>query len=200
MTYILQFYRTTSDSNQPNLKYGQLFFTSKLKKPRLLRLMAYQAITPETGLTTFIHRICGMPGDTVEIRNGTLHVNGINVDKKLGLRHVYKLTAKQAAEIEFDPSDSYTIAPYPDTMYISLNESAVQSNQWPFPRYILPSGLRDSAIFSVFKKNWNQDNFGPVKVPSGRYFVLGDNREHSMDSRYQGFIDSSKFLGCVLWK
>jgi len=192
--------RVTNNSNEPTLKYGQLFFTSKWKKPRLLRFIAYQAINPGSGLTTFVHRICGMPGDTIEIRSGILYVNGVNVDKNLGLKHVYKLTARQAADIKFDPADSYTIPPYPDTVYVSLNDSAVKTNKWPFPRYVLPPGMRDNAIFSIFKKNWNKDNFGPIKVPSGRYFVLGDHREQSIDSRYQGFIDATKFKGCVLWK
>jgi signal peptidase I len=200
MTFIFQFYRTTSRSNEPTLKYGQVFFSSKWKKPGLMRFLIYRATTPETGLTTFIHRICGLPGDTVEIRNGVLFVNGADIDKKLNLKHVYKLTTKQAANIEYDPADAYTIPQYPDILYVPLTDSAVRENQWSFPKYVLPPGLRDSAIFSTFKRNWNQDNFGPLRVPSGKYFVLGDNREQSMDSRYQGFIDSTKFLGCVLWK
>ena len=63
--------------------------------------------------------------------------------------------------------------------------------------YVNGSALDESYLATP---TWGQ--FGPVRVPAGRYFVLGDNRTNSEDSRYPqvGFVPRSYLEGRALWR
>jgi signal peptidase I len=50
---------------------------------------------------------------------------------------------------------------------------------------------------SAYKANYNptRDNWGPFVVPAGRYFMMGDNRDDSLDSRFWGFLQQQRVKG-----
>jgi signal peptidase I len=94
----------------------------------------------------FIKRVIGLPGETIELRNKKVYVNGTPLEED---RYVHFLTP---------PS----------------------------------TDLQEVTSYDV------RERFGPVTVPADQYFVMGDNRDNSQDSRYWGFLPRSYVKGKAL--
>ncbi|MDP8228690.1 MAG: signal peptidase I [Candidatus Electryoneaceae bacterium] len=63
---------------------------------------------------------------------------------------------------------------------------------------IYPQGYRDQHIVPDNMEMRNRDNYGPIVVPPGKLFMMGDNRDNSADSRYWGFLDRELVIGEAL--
>jgi signal peptidase I len=109
----------------------------------------------------FIKRAVGLAGDTIEVKNKRLYVNGVPDTNPLP---VYK-----------DPL-SYPAARLDIT-------AADYQKFW------------ESGHFAELQRSQIGDNFGPVKVPPDCYFVMGDNRDGSFDSRFWGPLPNHLLKG-----
>jgi len=100
---------------------------------------------PDEPERDFIKRVIGLPGDTIELKNKKVHINGQPLEEP----YVHFLTA---------PSNDY----------------------------------QEVTSYDV------RERFGPVTVPADQYFVMGDNRDNSQDSRYWGFLPRGHVKGKAL--
>jgi signal peptidase I len=104
-----------------------------------------------------VKRLVGMPGDTLEMRQGRLLVNGQQVEEPW----------------------ARNTDPHGDGGHPWMD--------WQANFLVGPSA--DEPYYPT------RDNWGPIGIPEGRFFVLGDNRDESLDSRYWGFIERAQIKG-----
>ena len=112
--------------------------------------------SPENG-DRLVKRVIARPGDTVEVRQGLVMLNG----KPLHYNE------------------------------IASDESKAQDRYGPHHQLSEFLGGRGHEIFT----RPHVRDFGPVVVPAEHYFVMGDHRDNSADSRYIGFIPRGQILG-----
>ncbi|MFO8175442.1 MAG: signal peptidase I [Longimicrobiales bacterium] len=104
-----------------------------------------------------VKRLVGLPGDTLEMRDKVLYVNGRALQEDY-VRH----TPDQA-------DDTHPWMVWQD-------------------RYLLQEG--GNGPYRPTRDNW-----GPLVIPPDRYFMLGDNRDTSLDSRYWGLLEGWRLEG-----
>ena len=117
--------------------------------------------SPKDG-TRLVKRVIGLPGNTVELRDDRLIINGQPVD--------YTTLEPQIPRQLSDSDRAHGIFA---TEQLPTHAHAVMAiNGIPAMR-----------------------TFGPVQVPDGHYFMMGDNRDNSFDSRYFGTVDRGQIVG-----
>ena len=120
--------------------------------------------TPADNRTDYIKRLIGMPGDTIQFKDGTILINNKKVLRK-------KIESKKI---------------------IRCGNFLLETNT-----YIetLPNGIEHTVDY---KKKCSLQNTKIFKVPANHYFLLGDNRDCSKDSRYLdsvGYVNNLNLVG-----
>jgi signal peptidase I len=223
--------------------------------------------------TNYIKRCVAVAGDTLQIKDTQVYINGKKGDNPDKMQFQYYVVAKEPLnERVFRSNDITDYYQIPEGYVVHTSpETAEKLRQLPFVAQVIMSkqqpGVGEPQIFpSNSKFNWNLDFFGPlwipkegatiqmtpenvvlyettiaryegfedVKVENGKllidgkavetytfkqnyYFMMGDNRHNSLDSRFWGFVPQDhvvgkgfliwmsldkdgKFLGKVRWK
>jgi signal peptidase I len=199
ISHVFNYYTVPTSSNNPNISVADYIFSSNLIKPERLKFICYRRYDENNKPSVYVSRLCGMEGDKVQIKNGELFVNDIPIDSSLKLAHSYTIPVseldriKQLIDIEKESVSMLSL----DSFSINISDAFIKDNKILAKRS-MSNEATESQIESIYHQRWNPDLFGPIIVPKAKYFLLGDNRNNSYDSRYLGFIDKSDFVGTVI--
>ncbi len=173
--FILQTFVITSGSMEDTLLVGDMLVVNRaaIGSPipfTGLRIPGYS--TPKRGdVLVFdppheedlklVKRLIGLPGDTVEMRDAVLYLNGVPQDEP----------------------------------YVRDEQRGPDQHPWMvWQREVLVSSV-DQGTYSPTRDDW-----GPLAIPEDRYFMLGDNRDSSFDSRYWGLLEGWRLEGRAVFK
>jgi signal peptidase I len=163
-----------SGSMKPTILEGELVFINKLaydlkipfstthvstwSNPRRGDIAVF--FSPEDG-TRLVKRVVGLPGDTIELRNEVIYING---------------TAQTYARCD--------AAPFVADIFEDQHPIVAVETLGNTPHYVMALPSRSALR-----------NFGPLKVPDGQYFMMGDSRDNSHDSRFFGAVPREQIVG-----
>lgn len=194
---VLQYALLPTAGSEPTIKRGGWILMSNVLPYDKNKILVFEQNNPDHPPGNYAQRLVGIEGDKIQIKNGDLFVNDKLMSGKFDVKQMYKidrafannLIEKGAAEEDFFPID--------ENHYITHLTDKDLSKDYFFERYI--STNTEPDIFKTYGKQWNADNFGPLTVPVGKLFFLGDNRNASLDSRFIGFVNKEDIVGAVFY-
>ena len=187
-SFLVEPFKIPSGSMIPTLLVGDLILVNKFhyglrvpvlntkitegEKPQRGDVMVFR-YPPKPSLD-YIKRVVGLPGDTVAYLNKRLTINGKTIETQ--------------SVPEFFDEDSMR--------YFKQYQEALGAQ----PHRLLNDDDRPAFIPGVEKfPGFEACNYTiegvTCKVPEGQYFMMGDNRDNSMDSRYWGFVPEKNIVG-----
>ncbi|MDQ1558255.1 MAG: signal peptidase [Pyrinomonadaceae bacterium] len=137
-------------------------------------------------VTNYVKRVIGLPGDRIELRGTSVIVNGQPLQERV-------ITAINHPN---DPSTEGNEELAPLTMEDDpppQGEGAYTVAYSPASRLAGEGDHRSLPIFQLFKGQ------KAIVVPADSYFMMGDNRDNSLDSRYWGFVPRDLIIGRALF-
>ena len=187
-SFVIEPFKIPSGSMIPTLQIGDFILVNKytygirlpivnkkvveLNQPQRGDVMVFRY--PKDESMDYIKRVIGVPGDVVKYDNKRLTVNG--------------QPATYAPQADYLDGERLTYSKqYQETLGTVTHNILNDADR---PAYV--SGPDDFP----FRENctYNQTGF-TCKVPAGHYFMMGDNRDNSADSRYWGFVPDKNIVG-----
>lgn len=193
-SFLFEPFRIPSGSMLPTLHIGDFILVNKFDYGIRLPVTNTKIIpvgSPERGdvvvfkypmdtQVDYIKRVVGLPGDTVEYRDKVLYVNGVE--------------QKQTGSRDFVDDSTMITLEERDEQLGKVNHLIARDAR-------RPSWVPLQGILRKEKScDYNERGF-VCTVPEGHYFMMGDNRDNSEDSRYWGFVPDEDLVGraVLIW-
>jgi len=187
-SFLVEPFKIPSGSMIPTLLVGDFILVNKyaygirlpvinrkiinLNEPERGDVMVFRY--PEDPTVDYIKRVVGLPGDKVAYQNKRLTING----REMPLREAGDYLLKE--KIQYLKQYTETLGKTEHAILVDAGESAALPYVKQFPQ-------RENCIYN---------NSGVVcTVPPGHYFMMGDNRDNSSDSRVWGFVPEANIVG-----
>lgn len=187
-SFLYEPFKIPSSSMLPTLYVGDLILVNKfeygirlpvinkkvieLNNPKRGDVMVFKY--PVDPTVDYIKRVVGVPGDKVVYRNKRLLING-------------------------QPLSYQTMPDFLDEEHLNYSRQLTENLNGVSHRILnddrAPAFVNDPFNFPK-RENCSYDNEGfSCVVPEGHYFMMGDNRDNSLDSRYWGFVPDQNIVG-----
>ena len=191
-SFLFEPFKIPSGSMIPTLLVGDLILVNKFHYGVRLPVINRKIIdihNPERGdvmvfrfpkdpSTDFIKRVIGLPGDEVMFRDQKLYING----------EPAKLEAAPPPGFYDEDARAYTPL-FEEKLGTMQHKILINPQSAPFWK------SQEGSQFP-FRENCRYSaNSVTCKVPPGHYFMMGDNRDNSLDSRYWGFVPDENIVG-----
>ncbi|MBI4755440.1 MAG: signal peptidase I [Betaproteobacteria bacterium] len=187
-SFVIEPFKIPSGSMIPTLLVGDFIFVNKftwgirlpivntkiieMNEPKRGDVMVFRY--PENPSLDYIKRVVGLPGDTIEYINKHLLING----KEIPHRRVQDYLHRE--RLYFSPQYVEQLGEKDHAILVEDDSPAFVPHSSQFP----------------FKDNCHYNSDGlRCQVPKGHFFVMGDNRDASSDSRVWGFVPEHNIVG-----
>jgi signal peptidase I len=125
-------------------------------------------VTPPGSRTDYIKRVVGLPGERLEVRGGTVLINGVPI----------KRAAPVDRLVPIDPNMQCNPIEYPGLR--TAFPDGRPACRLPIVRETMPNGRSYDTVDLGYSQ---ADDYPAVTIPAGHLFMMGDNRDRSADSR-----------------
>ncbi len=197
-SFIAEPFKIPSGSMIPTLQIGDLILVNKYTYGVRLPILNTKVIEigqpqrgdvmvfryPKNPAQKYIKRVVGMPGDVVSYQNKRLTINGKAISSKYEEQYFY------LNEMQY-PDGTVRKMPvivdkFSERLGLVGHEYLNDKNAPPYIR-AEDFPFRDACVYGTEGVT--------CKVPTGHYFMMGDNRDNSADSRYWGFVPEQNIVG-----